>query len=361
MSEEEVNYASVVFQNKKHPPPEAIKEEEIVYDEVKVRDETPEQTPDTKAGFLPDKKANKRRRHYQQLACCLGILCVILLLGIIALCVLHFPPLSHESDVRELNQLKENQTALLEANRNLTNNNNKLSSDNENLRRDHNNLTVQFDNLTKGYTVLESKTTSLTAENQKLNTSNQELETRNGELETQKNNLAEQIRDMETNRNELNVSRAQWSIDAYCTIANGRKCQVCQDGWKYNDTTKPSCYAINDAELADRRTWEEAREDCRGKNSNFAVIHDQKEKKVINAYSWGSKGTAGYWIGLRVEDGKWKWIDGSYLTESNWAQPPPPTPPSVGHCAISVQGVGWISRTCDDKQQWICKKNALSL
>ncbi|XP_074509054.1 uncharacterized protein LOC141778590 [Sebastes fasciatus] len=212
MSEEEVNYASVVFQNKKHPPPEAIKEEEIVYDEVKVRGETPKQTSDSN-GFLPEKKANNRCRHYQQLACCLGTLCVILLLGIIALCVLHLAPLSHESDVSQLNQLKENQTALLDANRNLTNNNNKLGSDNENLRRDHKNLNDQFDNLTKGYTVLESKTTSLTAENQQLNTRNQELE-------TQKNNLTEQIRDMETNRNELNVSRAQWSIDAYCPKTN---------------------------------------------------------------------------------------------------------------------------------------------
>ncbi|XP_037640153.1 asialoglycoprotein receptor 1-like isoform X2 [Sebastes umbrosus] len=350
MSEEEVNYASVVFQNKKHPPPEAIKEEETTYDEVKVRSETSEQTPDTN-GLLPDKKANNRRRHYQQLACCLGILCVILLLGIIALCVLHFAPLSHESDLTEL---KENQTALLEANHNLTNDNNKLSSDNENLRRDHNNLTVQFDNLTKGYTVLESKTTSLTAENQKLNTSNQELEIRNGELETQKNNLTAQIRDMETNWNELNVSRAQWSIDAYCLKTNNvRECAACQDDWK---TNKLSCYAVNNPGSSNGRTWEEAREDCKGKNSDFAVIDDQNEKNVINGYSWDSSGTNGYWIGLRVEAGKWKWIDGSDLTESNWIEAP-----SVGHCAISVQGVGWISRTCDDKQQWICEKNALSI
>ncbi|XP_037640158.1 C-type lectin domain family 12 member B-like [Sebastes umbrosus] len=289
MSEEEVNYASVVFKNKKHPPPEAIKEEEIVYDEVKVRGETPKQTSDSNAGLLPDKKANKRRRHYQQLACCLGILCVILLLGIIALCVLH-----------------------------------------------------------------QSKTTSLTAENQKLSTRNQELE-------TQKNNLTAQIRDMETNWNELNVSRAQWSIDAYCPKTNNdRECKVCQDGWKYNDTTKPSCYAINNAAHPNRRTWEEAREDCRGKNSNFTVIHDEKEKKVINAYSWGSKGTNGYWIGLRVEDGKWKWIDGSDLTVNYWAQPPP-TPPPFGHCAISFEKEGWKSVRCDVRQQWICEKNALSL
>ncbi|XP_074509050.1 asialoglycoprotein receptor 1-like [Sebastes fasciatus] len=202
--------------------------------------------------------------------------------------------------------------------------------------------------------------TSVISENDaKLKAEIQQLKTQNQELETQKNKLTEQIRDMKTNWNELNVSRAQWSIDAYCPKTNnGRQCQVCQDGWTYNN---PSCYAINNAEPPNRRTWEEAREDCRGRNENFAVIHDQNEKEVIDGYSWGSSGTNGEWIGLRVEDGKWKWIDGSNLTVINWAQPPPPTPPTDGHCAISVKKEGWKSVSCDVKQQWICEKNALSL
>ncbi|XP_074510955.1 CD209 antigen-like protein D [Sebastes fasciatus] len=214
--------------------------------------------------------------------------------------------------------------------------------------------------------------TSVISENDaKLKAEIQQLKTQNQELETQKNKLTEQIRDMETNRNELNVSRAQWSIDAY-TLKNqcsndvywlvsdvsGRQCQVCQKDWTYNN---PSCYAINNAEPPNRKTWEEAREDCKGKNSDFTVIHTTKEKDVIDGYSWGSSGTNGEWIGLRVEDGKWKWIDGSDLTLSNWEQPPPPTSPTDGHCAISVKKEGWRSVSCDVKQQWICKKNALSL
>lgn len=39
------------------------------------------------AEFLSDKKSNSRCRHYQQLACCLGTLCIILVLGIIAVSV----------------------------------------------------------------------------------------------------------------------------------------------------------------------------------------------------------------------------------------------------------------------------------
>ncbi|XP_037640154.1 C-type lectin domain family 12 member B-like [Sebastes umbrosus] len=301
-----------------------------------------------KVAAPPDQRFRFFTQSFPLIAVCWLILLVIMGLRI------HFTSVISENNAKltaenqQLNQLKENQTALLEANRNLTNNNNKLSSDNENLRRDHKNLTVQFDNLTKGYTVLESKTTSLTAENQKLNTRNQELE-------TQKNNLTEQIRDMETNWNELNVSRAQWSIDAYCPKTNnGRQCEPCQEGWEYN---KPSCYAINNAPPPERRTWEEAREDCRGKNADLAVIHDQKEKKIIDGYSRGSSGTDGYWIGLRVENRKWKWVDGSDLTEIFWIA-------SHGHCAISVQASGWISWrsvSCSNRNRWICKKKALSV
>ncbi|TDH11285.1 hypothetical protein EPR50_G00059310 [Perca flavescens] len=44
MAEGEVNYASVVFKNNSHPPPQARKEEETVYDEVKGQSNTTEET-----------------------------------------------------------------------------------------------------------------------------------------------------------------------------------------------------------------------------------------------------------------------------------------------------------------------------
>ncbi|KAM7421607.1 hypothetical protein PAMA_015652 [Pampus argenteus] len=141
--------------------------------------------------------------------------------------------------------------------------------------------------------------------------------------------------------------------DAYCPLKdNKRMCEPCQFGWVLNQI---SCYAINDAESVHRKTWEEAREDCRGKISDLAVIDNEDAKKFINTNSWGSSGTNGYWIGLRVEDGRWKWINGSDLTDKSWIAP------TNGHCAISVHDEGWKSVRCDKKQQWICQKEALSV
>ncbi|XP_039974088.1 C-type lectin domain family 12 member B isoform X2 [Xiphias gladius] len=335
MAEEDVSYASVVFKTKKNPPPVAIKEEETVYDEVNMRGNISQPAVDKN-----DKGANNRRGHFQQVACAFGITCVILLMGIVAVSV-YLTTLSHENDTSELSQLKDNQTTLLAENHNLTNLNNKLISENENLRRDHNDLKVQFDNLTLSYNVSESKITNLTVENQ--------------DLKAQWNNLTQQLRNMQTNLNELNVTRAQWSINAYCPKQQtGRKCEPCQDGWLLSQS---SCYAINDPEPKDQKTWEEAQQNCIGKNSDLAVVLNDKEKRFISDKSWGSSGTNGYWIGLRVEGGTWKWLDGRNLTKSSWIQ----RPPEKDHCAISVKDRGWESVSCSVKHRWICKKAALSV
>ncbi|XP_067367973.1 killer cell lectin-like receptor subfamily B member 1B allele A isoform X2 [Channa argus] len=304
MAEAEINYLSVVFKSNQNPSSKVIKEEtvydevkgqsksskqtsdpndkkeeETVYDEVKQQHKTSEQSADTKvpAGFSQDSDKideETRRPHCQCLACCLGILCVILLSGIIAMMV-------HQ--------------------RNITN---------------------------------------LTAQNQ--------------ELESQRDNLTQQIRDMETKWKEDNVTRAQWSIDQYCPKDNNRRtCKACQQGWNNNQF---SCYAVNNAERSDQKTWEEARENCTGKNSDLAVIVNEAQKKFTTDNSWKQAGISGYWIGLKVEDGRWKWVDGTNLTNDLWNEPP-----VNGRCATSLQSQGWRSVNCTDKNAWICGKKALSV
>uniref|UniRef100_A0A3B4U223 C-type lectin domain-containing protein n=1 Tax=Seriola dumerili TaxID=41447 RepID=A0A3B4U223_SERDU len=92
-------------------------------------------------------------------------------------------------------------------------------------------------------------------------------------------------------------------ISLSLSVFTERHCNACQDGWLNNTS---SCYAINNPGLNEQKNWREARENCRGKGSDLVVIVDKKEKV---------KRKLGYWIGLRVEDGRWKWVDGSDLTE----------------------------------------------
>ncbi|KAK5604549.1 hypothetical protein CRENBAI_015581 [Crenichthys baileyi] len=343
-------------------------ENEAVYNEVKV-DKEPAQ------GLLSDKAAERCRR-YQLLASCFGTLCLILVLSIIGVCVyLHESAAKELNQVKSQQKvlLEENHNLtnlnnklssdyqnltvqfnnLTAENHNLTNFNNKLSSDYQNLTvqfnnltaenhnltnlnnklsSDYQNLTVQFNNLTAVSKALKNKTTTLTAENHNLTNLNNKLSSDyqnltvqfnnltaenhnltslNEGLRKERENLTELIKNMEKTWNELNVSRAQWSIDAYCPKkAGGRSCTSCQDGWLHRS---PSCYAYNNAAPSNRRNWEDARENCRTKNSDLPVVSDQTEKDYVKTISPVEGDIQGYWIGLRAVEGRWKWIDGSDL------------------------------------------------
>ncbi|XP_062279182.1 C-type lectin lectoxin-Phi1-like [Scomber scombrus] len=205
----------------------------------------------------------------------------------------------------------------------ISENNNKLTAENQKL-----------ENLSKDSAVSEMKIKELTAENQELKTLN----------------LTEQIRNIENN-----VTVAQQIIDAYCPIKDGnRQCKPCLNGWLYHHS---SCYTVHNPDTTDQKTWEEAREDCRGKKSDLAVIVNVDEKTFISVNSWNTAGLAGYWIGLRAEAEKWKWIDGSDLAEKSWMT----QPANNSVCAIAVPNQGWKSVNCGNKNRWFCKKAALSV
>uniref|UniRef100_M4AFS6 C-type lectin domain family 4 member G-like n=2 Tax=Xiphophorus maculatus TaxID=8083 RepID=M4AFS6_XIPMA len=297
MAEDEVQHASVAIKRKR--PSRAKIQEEVVYDEVKIPNQTAQQTSDTK-GLLPDEE-ERRFCWYKKLTCCFGTLCVILVLAVIGVFVF-----LHKS---KLNQLEINQTALLQKNVNLT------------------------------------------QQNQNLTTELNQVKKINQELQTWKKNLTEQI---ESIKNEQNVSRAQWSIDQYCPKNKGRRCVSCQDGWL---DFQSSCYAVNDAEPRNQKTWEEAREDCKGKSSDLTVVGNEEEKMFLKDKSWFKDNINGYWIGLRAVKGIWKWVDGSDLTNQSWLE----KPATEGQCVTSLQNREWKSVNCSDRNGWICEKKALSV
>ncbi|XP_050932111.1 CD209 antigen isoform X31 [Lates calcarifer] len=192
-----------------------------------------------------------------------------------------------------------------------------------------------------------------------ISANNTKLTAKNQELETEKNNLTEQIKDLEM-KNAVSVTQAQWSIDAYCPKKKEkekekevRQCKACETGW---GVFQSRCYAYHNPEPSKQRTWEEAREYCKGKISDLVTVADEEEKNHVSGLSVPSEGLTEYWIGLRAEGGKWKWFDGTNLADSLWKQTP-----VDGHCAVSVRNQGWKSVSCGERKRWICEKAALSL
>uniref|UniRef100_A0A672GC21 C-type lectin domain-containing protein n=1 Tax=Salarias fasciatus TaxID=181472 RepID=A0A672GC21_SALFA len=188
-------------------------------------------------------------------------------------------------------------------------------------------------------------------DNQDLMERIEKLRRENQELEAEKKNLREKLQE----KNEVNISRAQWSVDQYCPKrVSGRRCLPCQRGW---ENFQFQCYAVNDhAEVKNHRTWEEAREDCRMKISDLVVINNDEEKRKVSDFSWDSWTGSGYWIGLRVLNGTWKWVDGTELTDRSWNEDP-----VEGRCVVSVQRQRWESVSCDQTMRWICEKKSLTV
>ncbi|XP_039661858.1 C-type lectin domain family 17, member A-like isoform X2 [Perca fluviatilis] len=69
----------------------------------------------------------------------------------------------------------------------------------------------------------------------------------------------------------------------------------------------------------------------------------------------------GSWIGLRAEGGRWKWIDGSDLTESVSYRIQEPRPAADGQCAFTNVKDRWTSESCAERKRWICEKKPLSV
>ncbi|XP_016517583.1 C-type lectin domain family 4 member G-like isoform X2 [Poecilia formosa] len=201
---------------------------------------------------------------------------------------------------------------------------------------------------------LKTKEAALIEKIQNLTTELDQVKKINQELQTEKKNLTEQIESMKKTWNEQNVSQAQWIIDQYCPKDKNRQCVSCQKGWLHSQS---SCYAVNNVEPKNQKTWEEARENCRGKSSDLTVVGNEEEKTFLKGNSWVDKNIKGYWIGLRAEGGRWKWIDGSDLTNQAWIQ----QPATDGRCVTSLQNREWKSVSCTDKNAWFCEKKALSV
>ncbi|XP_039661849.1 asialoglycoprotein receptor 1-like isoform X2 [Perca fluviatilis] len=330
-----------------------------------------------KVGDRPDQRSLCFSQYFLPIAVCWLILLVIMGLRIYYLTAVNQELETERNDLR--GQIQNTSQAQWIIDEYCPKVNNDLTAVNQELETERNDLRGQIQNTSQAQWIIDEYCPKV---NNDLTAVNQELETERNDLRGQiqntsqaqwiideycpkvNNDLTAVNQELETERNILrgpiqNISRAQWSIDEYCPKENNvseRQCRDCQKGWML---IKSSCYLINDP--PDLKTWEEAREDCRARSSDLVVVDDEDEQIVLHWYSrYGGYGRYGSWIGLRAEGGRWKWIDGSDLTESvsYWIDEPPP--PTDGQCAIFYK-YSWISRSCAERYTWICQKKPLSV
>ncbi|XP_072221128.1 uncharacterized protein [Leuresthes tenuis] len=146
-------------------------------------------------------------------------------------------------------------------------------------------------------------------------------------------------------------------------------CRHCLPGWTFMSSR---CYYFTFSDTISRAGWQDARQFCRRQGGDLAVV-DSREKhmaisNLINNYQDPTRSLfqSGFWIGLRdtEEEGIWKWLDGTRLTEGYWADGEPNNQNNED-CAAVYPKLNpfkvWNDAPCSYSLKWICEMTPLSV
>ncbi|XP_064818322.1 CD209 antigen-like protein C isoform X2 [Oncorhynchus masou masou] len=264
--------------------------------------------PSRSDGDVASEPDNSGKRSSTVAAVFLGLLCVLLLAGIIGLSVYYYGV--YKSSLA----YKTNSSA-----------------ERDQLQTSYNNLTTERDQLQTSYN-------NLTTERDQLQTSYNNLTTERDQLQTSYNNLAKQIEQLQTERDFLRG----W-------LTNCK--QTCTAGWQKFESR---WYFLS----TETKTWKESREDCLERGADLVIINSDEEQKFLFDLK------RRVWIGLTdsVIEGTWKWVDDTPLTTRYWyaKQPDNAGPNGDENCAEIAKDQSplkaWNDLSCDSIINWVCEK-----
>ncbi|KAI4901115.1 hypothetical protein NFI96_007965, partial [Prochilodus magdalenae] len=189
-------------------------------------------------------------------------------------------------------------------------------------------LWIQFSNMTTERDQLQTSYTDLAKERDQLQTNNTNLAKERDQLQTSNTNLAKERDQLQTNNTNLAKERDQ--LQTRNTILTGETAglqrrlselaeALNKPGWRYFSS---SVYYIS----TEKKTWKESREDCRRRGADLVIITSSEEQEFVEMIRNGQEA----WIGLtdEVSERVWKWVDGSALSTGSgaltrqWIMPP---------------------------------------
>uniref|UniRef100_A0A674A4M3 C-type lectin domain-containing protein n=1 Tax=Salmo trutta TaxID=8032 RepID=A0A674A4M3_SALTR len=316
------------------------------------------------------------KRYSGAAAVCLGLLCVLLLAGIIGLLLYRefdMFSLKHSSSSVVFNTLTKDRDQLQTSNNTLTKERDQLQTKYNTLTKDRDQLQTSYNTLTRERGQLQTSNNTLSKERDQLQTRYNTLTRERGQLQTSYNTLTRERGQLQTSYNTLTRERGQLQkeierlkqssvekgesnslmtvlFDSLLTKARNVQLTVCPQGWKKLGN---SCYYVS----TESKSWEESRQDCRNRGADLVVINSQ-EKQVFN---WLCGVKKYVWIGLTdsATEGTWKWVDDTPLTTKYWNS----GEPNGGKAENCVYFYSWSSDKgewwdyyCYYEYRWICEK-----
>ncbi|XP_056282838.1 C-type lectin domain family 4 member M-like [Pseudoliparis swirei] len=140
-------------------------------------------------------------------------------------------------------------------------------------------------------------------------------------------------------------------------------CRHCLPGWTFMNSV---CYYFAFSEDILPRSWDDAREFCKIQGGDLAVINSRENHLAITRLISGYKdpqstGSTDFWIGLTdtEQEGTWKWLDGTRLTEGYWIDGEPNNQGNEDCVATFPKSnpfQAWNDAPCSYHLKWICQR-----
>ncbi|KAM4581189.1 uncharacterized protein PAE49_005798 isoform 2-T2 [Odontesthes bonariensis] len=307
--EEEINYATLVLR-KVASAPKDKEEEQTIYSVVKLQESAATKLKEKEDRAVisevnPKELATPLSKveaaaccHSRLLLVCLGILCVVLAVTIVAMAIYIIMGMNKQ----EANLSAENQQ-LMEVLKNQT----------EQLTADIRVLKNQTEQLTADNRVLKNQTEQLTADNRVLKNRTELMTVEIGNLENQTKHLNRQKDDLNWTLGVI-LTFNSFPVKEFCP---DKQCQPCQGGWILY---QKKCYLFYD-KPAPWKTWTQSQTYCKDSGADLVVIDNQQEQEFIsNNTKYYHSEHHGYWIGLKESNGNFFWIDGRRNTLGYWLE-----------------------------------------
>ncbi|XP_045567272.1 C-type lectin domain family 12 member B-like, partial [Salmo salar] len=208
------------------------------------REERADTAPNNGPGDQQTEPDSSGKRPFLVVAVFLGLLCVLLLAGIIGLSVYYNRAIKDSEDKR--NTLFQS-----------------FSLYKINATEERDQLQTRYNNLTRERDQLQTRYNNLTKERDQLQTRYNNLTKERDQLQTRYNNLTKERDQLQTRYNTLTTEKGH--IQAKLFVIE----QHCQEGWRYFDS---SLYLLS----TETKTWKESREDCRERGADLVIINSRE-------------------------------------------------------------------------------------
>ncbi|XP_067669202.1 perlucin-like protein [Haliotis asinina] len=134
----------------------------------------------------------------------------------------------------------------------------------------------------------------------------------------------------------------------FLLISQSAATTLCPAGWQNNGTN--NCYFFT----SNGKNWQSAENDCQQRGAHLASIHGEAENIFLSSFS-----AARIWIGLNdlIQEGSFRWTDGSALNFSNWGSGQPDFKGIEQCTGLNYLSFGvWNNFQCIDEYAYICMK-----